>query len=43
MKGFSKLMILGLLTISYSCTDCQGCLDKDIAPECGTDGVTYLN
>lgn len=40
---FTTLFVCAMIAFTYTFTDCEDCLDKDIEPECGTDGVSYLN
>ena len=44
MKLFSLLAIcLFLTSIQCQSAACLNCLDRDIEPVCGVDGVTYIN
>ena len=41
---FELLLILALAgTVFTQTEDCLECLDEEIEPVCGLDGVTYIN
>lgn len=40
---FTTLFALAMVSLAYFSATCEECLEKDIEPQCGTNGVSYLN